>query len=174
MKPGHKTRGGSPTHTQTKLHARACVAAQLELGRQPEYPITVDISPSCVAAQAAGPKVRKAQATILEALSGVKGRGKSGLDEAQRAALDAAVEVLEVSTCSCVGMCDASTCFARDFCRWWWWWWWSGEHVRARVRVRQRVRARMRVRVRAHACRHVAALPDIVPCSMAALAPTSF
>lgn len=41
-------------------------------------------------------KLAEAQGTILSTLTGVKGRGKSGLDTEQRSALEQAVEALEV------------------------------------------------------------------------------
>ena len=39
--------------------------------------------------------MQQAQQTILDAIKGVKGRGKSGLPEEQQEAFNAAVEVLE-------------------------------------------------------------------------------
>lgn len=59
------------------------------------HPTTLKASCRLNPAAARCTQVEKAEATILEAIRGVKGRGKGGLSEEQLAAFEAAVAVLE-------------------------------------------------------------------------------
>lgn len=102
-----QSKAGGPTSDPSPCRGVPAIYLQpVGLISKPPQPRCLLLS-LCVFAQVGIRKLAEAQGTILSTLTGVKGRGKSGLDTEQRSALEQAVEALEVRH----GPTSAPLCF---------------------------------------------------------------